>query len=435
MNAGSTTRGSRAFVAVGVCWFVAFNAAVLAGTSRSAATVLGLYGFVFAVIFGKAYALVPSYFDRQLHFPRAPLIHLPLAVVGVVGLFAGRLAPGDPLFDLLSRLDIATAQLFAVGALAWLAGVGIFVGTLGWSLRDNLTGAETGTAGANQHRRRVDRAANAVVPLVALYLVWGSLLPVLDAFDVRPDPFVLDLGPLSSDPVTVTLVPIGSAASHVLAAGAATLLLFGIGFRLLPRFLVGTPRTAPVVVALATGALAPLFLTIDFYGGALFTVGATLLAVAIGAYAVVVLELVVTSDRRRVGFPAIAAGAIFGLAVVALGWGMGVHGLDPTLAAAHYRLALGGFLGLTIVGVSFQFYPPAIGEAPGVGDRGATVVIAVLAAGFAIEAIGVGLGTVDPSSAAVVLDPALVRTVGAGLAVTGSLGYAWVVLSIFEQRR
>ncbi|MFC3959418.1 hypothetical protein [Halovivax cerinus] len=435
MSASATTRGSRAFVAVGVCWFVAFNAAVLAGTSRSAATVLGLHGFVFAVIFGKAYALVPSYFDRQLRFPRAPLVHLPLAVVGVVGLFGGRLTPGDPLSGLLSTAVVPADQLLAVGAAAWLAGVCVFVASLGWSLRDNLTGAETGTAGANQHRRRVDRAANAVVPLVALYLVWGSLLPVLDAFDVRPAPLVLDLGPLSSDPVAVTLVPTGPAASHVLAAGAATLMLFGVGFRLLPRFLVGTPRTSLVVVALATGAVAPFFLAVDFYGGTLFTAGATLLAAAIAAYAVVVLELVVTSDRRRVGFPAIAVGAVFGLAVVALGWGMGVHGLDPTLAAAHYRLALGGFLGLTIVGVSFQFYPPAIGEAPGVGDRGATVVIAALAAGFAIEAIGVGLGTIDPWSPVDVLDPGFVRTAGAGLVVVGSLGYAWIVLSLFEQRR
>ncbi|WP_247730762.1 hypothetical protein [Halovivax limisalsi] len=433
MSATAATRGSRAFVAAGVVWFVAFNAAVLAGASRSAAVVTGLYGFVFSVVFGKAYALVPSYFDRELALPSAPLAHLPFATVGVLGLFFGRLGPGDPLVGRSEAVGLSADGLLTVGALAWLAGVLVFVGTLAWTVRDNLTGSETGTSEANAERRRVDRAANAVVPLVGFYLVWGSLLPVAEALDVRPSPIDVVLGPLGA--ASLSPMPTGPAATHVLAAGAAVLMLFGVGFRLLPRFLVGTPRFSLVATALAAGAPAPFLLAFDFYGGPAFALGATLLAVAVVAYALVVLELIANSDRRRVGFTGVGAGALFGVVVVALGWGMGVHGLDPGLATAHYRLALGGFLGLTIVGVTYQFYPPAIGEAPGVGDRNALLVIVGLAVGFAIEAVGVGLEATAALDGIVALDPAALTATGSAIVFAASLGYAWILLSIFEQRR
>ena len=431
MSAGAKTRGSRAFVAAGVVWFACWNAAVLAGRPRTATVVLGLHGFVFGVIFGKAYALVPTYFDRQLAAPRAPLVHLPLAIVGVGATYLGRAAEsggsGSVEATVLSALDsvLHTAPdtlpdtLVAVGAVAWLAGVLVFVATLVASVRGNLTGSATGTSGPNIHRRRIDRAANAVIPLVLGYLLWGSLVDALVATAVVSpgDATVTVAG------TTLALVPAGPAASHVLAAGAATLLLFGIGFRLLPRLLVGDPRPVLVGVTLATGALAPAALVLDFQGGTLFTAGATLLAVAIAGYALTVIELVWRSERRRVGHGVVAVGAVFGLAGVALGWLLGVADLDFAYAEAHYRLAIGGFLGLTIVGVTYQFYPPAVGEYPGVGNRGARVAAAAIGLGLVVDAVGVALTA------------STVTRLGAGIALAGALAYAWIVLSIFYQRR
>lgn len=426
MTASATTRGARAFVAVGVGWFVCWNLAVLAGVSRPATVVLGLYGFVFSVIFGKAYALVPSYFDRQLAAPSAPLVHLPLAVLGVLGLFAARVHPTDPLGGAVETVGLTGSQWLAIGAVAWFTGVCVFVGTLAWTVRDNLSGAETGTAGPNRHREPVDRAANAVVPVVGLYLLWGSFVPVLDALtDVRGTISIprVELGSLSVESTTLVLVPAGAAGSHVLAAGTATLLLFGIGFRLLPRFLVGTPRLALVVIALSAGAVAPALLVADFQGGAIFAVGATLLAVAIVAYGLTVVELVLASERDRVGHRAIAVGGAFGIVAVGIGWAMGLGHVDLGLADAHYRLAIGGFLGLTIVGVTYQFYPPAIGETVGVGNRSAGAVALALAAGFVVEAAGTWLTDAD------------VERLGSTLVLIGSIGYAWILLSIFVERR
>ncbi len=440
VTAGATTRGARAFVAVGVGWFVCWNAAALVGASRSATVALGLQGFVFAVIFGKAYALVPSYFDRELVAPSAPLVHLPLSIVGVLGLFLGRLRDGDPLASVVDASGLTADGLVAAGALAWLGGVLVFVATLAWTVRDNPTGAETGTAGPNRHRRPVDRAANAVVPVVGLYLLWGGLVPVLDALtDVRGSVSIpaIELGLGSTAATTLTLVPAGPAASHVLAAGAATLMLFGIGFRLLPRLLVGTPRPALVAITLATGAVAPALLVIDFQGGAIFTAGATLFAVAIVGYGLTVVELVHTSDRDRVGHRTIAIGGVLGIAAVGLGWAMGVELVDLAVADAHYRLAIGGFLGLTIVGVTFQFYPPAIGETVGVGERSATAVALALAGGFVVGAIGAwltGAGIAQPGGGSGHLGPAIAH-LGAAIVLLGSLGYAWILLTIFAERR
>ena len=423
MSAGATTRGSRAFVAAGVVWFACWNAAVLAGRPRTATVVLGLHGFVFGVIFGKAYALVPTYFDRRLVAPRAPLVHLPLAIVGVGATYLGRAAEsggsGSAEATLLSTLGVTPDTLVAAGALAWLAGVLVFVATLVASVRSNLTGRATGTSGPNIHRRRIDRAANAVIPLVLGYLLWGSLVDALVATElVAPGQATITVAD-----TTLALVPAGPAASHVLAAGAATLLLFGIGFRLLPRLLVGDPRPILVGLTLATGAFAPAALVLDFQGGTLFSVGATLLAVAIAGYALTVIELVWRSERRRVGHGVVAAGAVFGLVGVALGWLLGVADLDFAYAEAHYRLAIGGFLGLTIVGVTYQFYPPAVGEYPGVGNRGARVAAAAIGLGLVVDAVGVALAA-----------SSVTRT-GAGIALAGSLAYAWILLSIFYQRR
>ncbi len=392
MTAATTSRWARLFVAVGALAFVAWQLAALAGLPRRAGVALGLYGFVFHVLFGKAYSLVPSYFDRQLAVPRAPAVHLPLTALGTVCLA-------------LAAVPDTPSLVGTAGATLWTAGVAVFLAALGWTIRDNPTGSETATGGANEHRRPVDRWANRFVPVALAYLavgtygtlaLWTPLPPLVDGFSPR--------------------------VTHLLAAGTATLMVLAVGFRLLPRFLVASPPRALVAVALPAGAVAPVVLAATLYGGVWFRVGAALEAVAVSGFAVAFLVLFRRSDRERVGFHGVLAGAVAGLAGVGLGVMFAFDGIDASLVEAHYRLNLAGFLGLTIVGVSYQFYPPGVGSLPGVSDRTALASIAAVAGGLALEAGGLAAGV---SSLA---------TGGRVLVLLGASLYAWLVLALFYER-
>lgn len=401
MSSARTTRYSRAFVATGIGFLLAWNVAVLAGLPRSASVALGLQGFVFGVVFGKGYALIPSYFGRELAVSRAPAVHLPLAVAGVIGLALGAVGgrldlPGGSTVDLVVFAD--------AGAILWFAGVLVFVTTIGWTVRDNLLGGETGTGEVNAHRRRVDRIANLGVPFVLGYLLAGATVPVLE--------FVgLPTGPVRSGPPT----------THLLAAGTATLLVFAVGFRLLPRFLVASVHPIFPAIAIPAGVLGPGFLVYGFPAGPTFSAGAMLLALAVLTFAVAYLDAYRRTDRNRVGLHVVAIAAVFGVATVAFG----LHYAFATVLGveAHLRLGLLGFLGLTIVGVTYQFYPPAIGPAPGVGDRLALLAALGMAVGLALEVTGHLLGE------------GLLVLAGGAVVLLGSVGYAYVMFSLFLHRR
>jgi len=386
------SRWSRVLVAVGIVGLVAWSVAVVLGAPRRTAVTLGLYGFVFPVVFGKAYALVPSYFDRDLAWSLAPALQFPLTAVGVAGLALAPL-PGVP------------AVSGPVGAVAWTLGVAVFLVTLLATVRTNLTGGETGTGEHNADRRSVDRAANLFVPVVFAYLAVGTWETLATHTVV---PVLLDGYP--------------PRASHLLAAGTVALLVFAVGFRLLPRFLVAhTDRRLPWLV-LPAGALGPVLLAVGIPGGPVLHAGAGLEAVAMVGWAVAYGGLYRATDRHRVGFHGPLLGTLAGLAGVALGLAMAVGPVTESLVVAHYRLNVLGFLGLTVVGVTYQFYPPAVGDFSGAGDRLALGSIGLLSVGLAVEVVG-ALAAVG-----------VVTTLGRALSLLGALAYAYLVLGVFVQR-
>ncbi|MFB6142230.1 MAG: hypothetical protein ABEJ30_02675 [Halorientalis sp.] len=388
----TVSRWSRGFVAAGALWFVAWQVAALAGAPRSTGVLLGVYGFVLHVAFGKAYALVPSYFDRDLAAPRAPALHLPLAVGGVAGLVA-------------EDLGLAAGWSGPAGGALWAGGVAVFVGTLGWTVRDNLSGRETGTGEHNAARRPVDRVANAAVPVAVAYLAAGASETLAVAVG----------GP-------TLLGAYGPVRSHLFAAGFAALLLFAVGFRLLPRFLVAAPPAPLAWVVLGAGALGPLFLALGLPGGRLLLVGAALEGTAVLGFAAAYGWLFAASDRDRVGFYPVLAGVVAGVLGVALGVHLALAGVTTALATAHYRLMALGFLSLAVVGVTVQFYPPSVGRFPGAGDRAAWLVVGALVAGLGLEVVGLLAGT-----------PVL-AVAGRTLVLAGAVGYAYLLLGLFVQR-
>lgn len=387
----SVSRWERGFVVASTICLIVWQLAVLVGVPRRSSVTLGLFGFVFHMVFGKAYSLIPSYFDRELAVSQAPALHLPLAVVGTAMLAVA------PLTD----------RLASVGAVLWTTGIGIFLGTIGWTIRDNLTGRETGTGDHNADRRSVDRLANAVVPIALAYLAAGT-------YGLLATHLSLPTGFDGSVPQL----------SHLLTAGTAGLLIFGVGFRLLPRFLGTAPPEWLVGLVLSTGVLGPGLIAAGLSSGRLLLVGALFETVALTGFAAGFGWLFYRSERRRIGFYGVLGGSLAGLGLVGLGgWFALAPGNRSTLlVTAHYRLAILGFLGLTIVGVAFQFYPPGIARFPAAGDRFAAGVLVALAGGLAIEVSGY------------LIDTENLMIVGQTLGVAGAIGYAYLLLGLFFQR-
>jgi hypothetical protein len=201
-------------------------------------------------------------------------------------------------------------------------------------------------------------------PLVVVALPAAALDPPLVALDL-PSP-----------------VRYGPAISHLLAAGGASLLLFAVGFRLLQWFLVAHPPRALVGVVHSAGALGPALIATSLRAGARVRLGAVVEAVAVLGFAVAPVVTVLRSDRRRVGFAGVLAGAALG--VVGAGLGPAFANADATtgLVRVHLRVNLLGLLGFAIVGAPYQFYPLAVSTRRWVGDRPGILAITLAAVGL-----------------------------------------------------
>lgn len=381
--------GARRFVVASALFLVMGHLALLTGARRRVVVPLVLYGFVFHMIFGKGYALVPSYFDRTLAFPRAPAVQLPLSTVGVLGLVA-------------ATQEVAHAQL--LGSVLWASGGAVFVGTVGWTIRDNPLGGETGTGDTKSDRATVDRVANLFVPVALSYFLLGCF----------------ELVALAAGGPTL-IVRTTAQVSHLLGAGTAALLFFAIGFRLFPRFLVAHPPTSLVVAVLVAGAIGPALIAVGLYTR-LLLIGLVIEATAVVGFAVAFLVLYVRSSRRRVGFYSVLCGMVSGILGISLGAVLALDGYSAAVITAHYRSMLVGFLGLSIVGAAYQFYPPSVGTLPGATDRTAVVSILALAVGLFLQVGGL-LGGVPTITVA-----------GETSALVGAVLYAYLLGAAFETR-
>ncbi|EMA20270.1 hypothetical protein [Haloarcula amylolytica] len=380
-------RVSRWFVTASALFFVGFHAAMAVAAPRRVVVTLGLYGFVLHVLFGKAYALVPSYFDRDLAWDRGPAVQFPLSVLGTTGL---ALAPLGP------------PWLQPVGTMLWAGGVAVFLSTLGWTIRGNVTGAATGTGGANAHRKPVDRTANVAVPIALGYLA------------------------LAAGGTLTTAVGFGSTLpqqlSHLLAAGTAALFVFGVGFRLFPRFLVAEAPRPVVTVVIVAGAVGPALLGFGLFDRRLLLIGGVVEATAVVGFALSYIVLFLRSERRRVGFYAVLVAVVAGVVGIGFGLTLAVTGRSPALVSAHYRAMLAGFLGLTVVGAAFQFYPPAVGVWPYANDRTALVTIGLLGGGLGVQLLGL-IGRFG-----------WIISVGTAAGALGALLYTYLLLAAFARR-
>jgi hypothetical protein len=115
------------------------------------------------------------------------------------------------------------------------------------------------------------------------------------------------------------------------------------------------------------------------------------------------------------------AGVVAGVLGVVLGLWFAIGGLGGPPVVAHLRLNIAGFLGLVIIGVAYQFYPPAVGTLPGVGDRTALASIGFVAGGLALEVAGLLTGT-------------WLTTLGRLSVCLGGCLFAGIIIALFYQR-
>ena len=293
------------------------------------------------------------------------------------------------------------------GRALWALGCAVLVGALGWSVRDNLTGSRAATGEAKADRRRVDRFASAFVPVALAYLVAGAVLPVVAAVGAPTGP----LPPPGRR--TRTCWPPGPPRSCFWrsASGCSRGSSWSpLAARSSPSSSRPArsgrscwPRSSAAVRGSAPGAPPRR----SRWSGSRPRTS----------------TCIARSDRRRVGLYGLLVAALAAVAVAGLGLYTAATGVTVGVADAHGRVALLGFLGTAVAGVSYQFYPPAVASLPGVDDRTAGAALTLLAVSVGLESGGLVAG-VDPAVAA-----------GRVAALAGALVHAAVILAVFRARR
>ncbi len=350
---------------------------------------VGLFGFVFPMIFGMAYLLFPPYVRRTLIDHRLPGIHFVLAYLG-----AGLLVVG------WHRTSWNT--LFFLGTLVWSLGVAVFLGSLLATVLPALKADPIGVFKGGDYIQRSTRLATVMIPVAIGYLVVASGI------------FLAEAGISGSGSWTLAQI------IHLYAAGFGALLVFALSARLLLGFYhVSAPRLILWLVLLS-GGLAPVFLGITRWTMPWFQIGAALESVAMGGYLVVVASVGWRTDRRRFGWLAIFLGAVAGMGAVLLAAPLA---FGTTLVAGgvdmHRTLVLWGFFPLTIVGYAFLFFPVTTGQFFGGTRRGATTVVLALGGGLLVRVIGIGL------------DIPQIPQLGLGISVLGAAGYLYLLTCRF----
>ncbi|MFB6253263.1 MAG: hypothetical protein ABEI06_01475, partial [Halobacteriaceae archaeon] len=392
MTAEQVSKWARRFVLSSAAFLLVWQFSVLLDYPRNIGVILGVYGFVLHMIFGKAYSLLPSYFDRDLQWGQAPAFQLPLTVLGTICLSLGWVSGAPTWVKLL-------------GSVLWTAGIIIFVGTILWTIRDNLLAVETATSDVNVERKWIDRLANVFMLGPLAYLLIGSYQTLA---------MVIAL--------PTVILPGMPRTAHLLAAGVGALMIFAVGFRLLPRFLVAYPPRFAAVVVLPSGTIGPLLLAYSFRDGIIFQIGAILEAIAVVGFVGVYSYLFLQTDRNRIGFYGVLLAMGYAIVGIGLGLQFAFADISHQLTTAHYRVNILGFLGLTIVGVAYQFYPPGIGGKIGVSDRGGLASIGIIGTGLAIEIIGYFLATT------------WISLVGTIIILGGVILYGYILVQLFLQR-
>ncbi len=336
-------------------------------------------GFIGLMIFGMAQQFVPLYSGRNLWNPRFAFAQVVVAIAGVA-------------------LILPSPSLEPLGFGLWLLAALMFIVLLLMTLRSPQL--PTRPAGKHPEYLSMDRLGIPMTSTAVLYLIAASVGFLLESPSTAP------LVPFARDNYYSWL--------HLYTLGFVALMIFGVGFHLLPRFLDTVPnlRLAKVIMAMALPGPALVAGTMPFLdtpsAEIVFAVFAVFEAVAAVLFALLVLDVWNRSPHRR---PASAFNATAGLWLILGVTFASLFGIAPELTLqwvpAHGWINLFGFAGFEIFGVTHEVLPPFTSKGLLVSRR-VTRVDFVLA--------NTGLGLVVLSFAASILGA---EAFSNGLAVLG----------------
>lgn len=386
MNGGSAglRRWTQRFTVASAGSFVLFLFATLLQIDHRTTIILGLFGFVCPMIFGMAYLLLPAYAGQTLIDQRLAGIHFVLAYIGVG-------------FLLVDRFLGEVSVLYTVGVLSWVSGVFVFVSSLAVSVKPVLLDTPVKIFDLGDNPQRSTKLATAVIPIAIGYLIVGTL------------------GFLS----TAIAIPIGSVTFpqvvHFYAIGFGTLLIYGLGARLLIGFFhVSLPR--PLVwFVLISGVVSPAFLGGSLWIDPWFQIGAIAAGIAMIGYVVLVGLVARRAKRIRVGLSSIVLGAFSGVAAVGVSFPVAFGYGTEISVFLHGTLILAGFFPLTIVGYAYLFFPVSEGQFRGATPRISRTTIGLIGGGVTLQAVGI------------VASSGSIRLVGVILSVLGAIGYGYLL--------
>lgn len=367
---------------------------------------LPAFGFIGLMIFGMAQQFVPLYAGRNLWNPRFALAQVAVAILGVLLLLPG------PAWEPL-------------GFGLWLVSCLMFVVLIGMTIRSEEL--PTRPAGRHPEYLRMDRLAIPMTSAAVGYLIAASV------------------GFFLQSPSSGPLIPAAQTYYyswlHLYNLGFILLMVFGVGFHLLPRFLDAVPnlRAAKVITVLALPGAAAVALTMPLLDVATyefaFALFAVLEAAAAVLFAFLVLDLWRRSGSRR---PASRFNVAAGLWLI-LGVTFGsLFGLFPGLAGTNWVVAHGwinffGFAGFEIFGVTHEVLPPFTSLGLKVSRRVTRIDFALANLGLAIFVLSFGAeaaGSVTLFEVLAVAGLALLL----GMALVYASGVIWSLFGIVRPR-
>ncbi len=335
-------------------------------SSRAWSLLLPLLGFIGLMIMGMAQQFVPLYSGRELWNPQAAFVQVAWASAGVFLTLIG------PSFE-----------PFGLGL--WFLSTVFFLVLILMTLRTQPLPVRP--QGKRPEFIRMDRYGIPLTSAAVLYLIAASA------------------GLLLASPSGGPLVPSAGTSwfsfVHLYTLGFIALMVFGVGFHLLPRFLDSPPRLplAKAVLVLALPGPALVALTMPYLGdpalGLVFAVFAAFEATAAVLFAILILDVWWRSERRRTSSAFNAAAGLWLILGVSLAT---LFGIDPAhflpWVPAHGWVNLLGFAGFEIMGVTHEVLPPFASKGLAVSRRATRVdfVLATVGLSLVVASFGATLG-------------------------------------------